>query len=698
MKIKRHFLKGFIVCISLLSLFLIPTSSLGATFCVTNATELQAALTTAENNGEDNTIQIVQGTYNGNFTYASTEAYSLTVVGGYTEDCASRTIDPANTILDGGGTDTVLVLVSQSAANFSIEGITLQSGNASTVDSGGGLYVKTGGNVTLTNNTFTGNTASSQGGGLYVYWVYSASDTRGIITLNNNTLTENTAGTGGGAYVSGANTTLTNNTFTGNTGSGAYVSGRDNCTLTTNTFAGNTTIYSGGGVYVSSMATLRNNTFTDNIAGINAGAAFIRQQRFTPGSTLDNNIFIGNTASNSGGGIYVEGYSGFGGSAILTGNTFTDNTATNGNGGGVCGGGPLTNNTFTGNTANNGSGGGTSGGTLTNNTFTDNTAKYGGGTSSGDTLTNNTFTGNTATENGGGSSSGGTLTNNTFTDNTAKYGGGTSGGNTLINNIFTGNTATENGGGVYIDTYKDTTLTNNTLSDNVAETQGGGFWLTLNKYDFTGSIYNNIIWNNTASDGADLYIDNTGDNPFFPVTVNLFNNDFDQSTSGTYIAEPFTIDTTNLNNTDPLFVGSGDYHLTASSPCINTGDNNAPDLPDTDKDGNPRIMGGTVDMGAYEYQIVAYVNKNDNTCDDKTPCYTTIQEAIDVSSDGTLIRVVAGNYEEDISQNASKTLTLKGGYDSAFTAQLSDTTIKGSLIISDGKLKTSKINVHYQKY
>ncbi len=181
------------------------------------------------------------------------------------------------------------------------------------------------------------------------------------------------------------------------------------------------------------------------------------------------------------------------------------------------------------------------------------------------------------------------------------------------------------------------------------------------------------------------------------MTVNLFNNDFDQSASGTYIAEPFTIDTTNLNNEDPLFIGSGDYHLTALSPCINTGDNDAPDLPTTDKDGNPRIMGGTVDMGAYEYQTVAYVNEDDDTCGGKTPCYTTIQEAIDTSSDGTLIRIVAGNYEEDITLNASKTLTLKGGYDSAFTAQLSDTTVKGSFVISNGKLKTNKIKVHFQQ-
>ena len=635
MKTKSGFSKASIVCVSLLSLFLVPTFSFGATFCVSDVTELQSALTTAESNGEDDTIKIVQGTYNGNFTYASTEAYGVTIEGGYTSGCASRTINPANTILDGGGVDMVLALVSQGAAIFSVEGLTIQDGDTSTVEDGGGVYIKTGGNVTLTNNIFTGNTASSQGGGLYVYWVYSASDTSGIITLNNNTLTENTAGTGGGAYVSGANTTLTNNTFTGNTGSGAIVSGRDSCTLTSNTFAGNTTIYSGGGVYVSSMATLRDNTFTDNIAGFNAGAAFIRQSRFTSGSTLDNNTFTGNTTKENGGAVYVEGYSGFLGSATLTNNTFTNNTATNGSGGGA-----------------------STSGTLTGNTFSKNSAEYGGGlyASSSRTII---------------------LTNNTFTENTV----------------------TENGGGAYIyaDVDADAILTNNTFTGNLAEIQGGGLWLILKQNDFTGFVYNNIVWNNTSPEGADLYIDNTGDDPFFPVTVNLFNNDFDQSASGTYIAESFTIDPSNLDNEDPLFVGNGDYHLTASSPCINAGDNDAPDLPTTDKDGNPRIMDGTVDMGAYEYQIVAYVNKDDDTCEDKTPCYTTIQEAIDSSSDGTLIRIVAGNYEEDIITNTSKTLTLKGGYDSAFTAQLSDTTIKGSLVISDGKLKTSKINVHYQK-
>ena len=74
-------------------------------------------------------------------------------------------------------------------------------------------------------------------------------------------------------------------------------------------------------------------------------------------------------------------------------------------------------------------------------------------------------------------------------------------------------------------------------------------------------------------------------------------------------------------------------------------------------------------------------------CGDKTPCYDSIQEAIDAASTGSLISIAQGTYDESIVLNEPKALTLQGGWDSTFTTQTSDTTIK-SMRISDGMVKT----------
>ena len=67
----------------------------------------------------------------------------------------------------------------------------------------------------------------------------------------------------------------------------------------------------------------------------------------------------------------------------------------------------------------------------------------------------------------------------------------------------------------------------------------------------------------------------------------------------------FYYDPTNID-TDPLFYGGDEfpYNLSAESPCIDAGTLDLPsfiNLPDKDLAGNPRVVNGKIDMGAYEW-------------------------------------------------------------------------------------------------
>lgn len=65
-----------------------------------------------------------------------------------------------------------------------------------------------------------------------------------------------------------------------------------------------------------------------------------------------------------------------------------------------------------------------------------------------------------------------------------------------------------------------------------------------------------------------------------------------------------------------------------ASPCIDAGNNAAPYLPLQDKDGNARIIGSVVDMGAYEYSSTVLLLNDGRfsvTADWETPTGSTGQ-------------------------------------------------------------------------
>jgi hypothetical protein len=151
--------------------------------------------------------------------------------------------------------------------------------------------------------------------------------------------------------------------------------------------------------------------------------------------------------------------------------------------------------------------------------------------------------------------------------------------------FFTGNSATYRGGGMH-NTYSSPSVTNCTFSGNSAR-EGGG----MSNYESSSPVTNCILWGDSL---PEIY--NFGDREPEITYSNIL---------GGYDGEG-NIDA------DPLFVapGNGDYHLGPGSPCIDTGTNDAPNLPAYDFEGHPRVFDGdgdgtaVVDMGVDE--VVRY--------------------------------------------------------------------------------------------
>jgi len=249
--------------------------------------------------------------------------------------------------------------------------------------------------------------------------------------------------------------------------------------------------------------------------------------------------------------------------------------------------GSLYNCTLSGNTAS--SGGGAFSSSLSSCNITDNVA-IGSGGAEASILTNCIVANNVAAFGAGVGDSvlyGCLVSSNHVADGLICFGGsctpgsdgGGSYGGTLNNCLVVGNSAPRFGGGVALGN-----INNCTLVDNSAGIDGGAA---------TGETYNSpyIAYCNLNNCIAYYNSAPTGNN----FTTNCLLNycctlPLPPSGPGNTTAEPRFVD-----------LAGGNFRLQTNSPCINAG-NNSYVTTLTDLDGRPRIVGGTVDMGSYEFQ------------------------------------------------------------------------------------------------
>lgn len=168
----------------------------------------------------------------------------------------------------------------------------------------------------------------------------------------------------------------------------------------------------------------------------------------------------------------------------------------------------------------------------------------------------------------------------------------------LGNCVIAGN-AGDLGGGITSE-YATTVVKNCVIADNVSTGEGGGVWVTGGAV----SLANCTIVNNSAtSSGGGVY------SYLADLTISssiLWGNDNGQiagSATVTYSdVQGGYVGYGNIDR-DPVFAdpASGDCHLRRCSPCVNEGDPGfvAP-WGETDIDGQQRVQGGFVDMGADE--------------------------------------------------------------------------------------------------
>ena len=366
------------------------------------------------------------------------------------------------------------------------------------------------GQISITGTTFDNNIANSVGGALSSTTTPTAST-----NISNSVFTNNHSVYDGGAIGNYSGLKLENCLFEGNTAQLAFDAQKGTWTtpVTDNTAVGGGAI-SLGAVSTSSVASISGTTFKNNTSGTNGGAIATRQAIHANNSAAKLDIaatFIGNKAQ-QGGAIYNSFYTDNGlgkGAGVTVTGTFSGNEATGneatGKGGAIYNDGTLDK-------------AGKKGGimTITDATFDGNKADFGGAIFNTGTLTINggSFEGNTADKAAGAiyNAADATLTVDgvTFANNSsAKAGainsmaGKNNSTTTIKNSKFNNNSAVNGMGGALANSSNNDkenpnqvfsgkmTLTDTTFSGNTAR-NGGALWNGAQwTVDITGGSFDN---------------------------------------------------------------------------------------------------------------------------------------------------------------------------------------------------------------
>jgi SprB repeat len=527
--------------------------------------------------------------------------------------------------------------------------------------SGGGMYLENSSQgedaqPVIFNCKFIRNNASYNGGGIYM-----KSTSNGAVTplLVGSIFEENYASNGAGVHKSGSSMNhdmfITDCSFVKNDASGtgqgggfSYISnyGSQNLIFRGCHFESNSAIASGGGIFHErnnelSQIVVKKCHFENNFLPNSGEGGAICNYNFWLPSTFGLTIDSCNFSSN-----YQTATLSYGDSVQVSNSIFSYNSGciAIGNWGGA-----LTVDScdfkYNLNTCVSSS----LDAMVTNSEFIFNTASSGAcfSTSGSLKVKNCYFEGNTATSlgwngsvpNGGGVFYTGVIApkevefaNSRFVSNSALMHGGcfVFGGEVLkVNNCSFENNSAGERGGVFSSGSKSTIVSNCLFEGNSADKRGGVFYffsndttrllncsfmknesplggLLYNYYSFllkSNILFSNsIIWENNLGSDTNQIILNLADS--IGVTFSHSLIDVPDCAS---IANPSNIITCGpgmLYMQDPLFAdtAAGDFTLLPCSPAIDAGDNAIVDSLGitTDLAGNPRIQGGTVDMGAYE--------------------------------------------------------------------------------------------------